>query len=615
MKLQQWIMQHKNYWTAITGTLIFLARVAELFFASTLISKTLLIIASLIGVLPIFLQAYQAVKVKVISIDLLVTIAVIGAFLTGEYSESAIVTFLFLFGNFLEQKTLEKTRSAIHSLTKMAPKHAFKINSGGTIEKVDIDEVDEEDQLLVKTGSQLPVDGVIYQGEGYVDEASVTGESKLSKKNVGDRVFAGTFLDNGSLKIRAEKVGEDTTFGKIIELVEEAQDSKSSTESFIDRFAKYYTPAVLLIALIVGLLSQNIRLAITILVLGCPGALVIGVPVSSVAGIGNGAKQGILVKGGEVIDTFPKVDTFVFDKTGTLTSGKTSVALVKNYRGDKNENLQIAASVERESDHPLAKAILNYVKLTDYLPVTKTNVIKGQGITAKVQEQKVFVGNQKLMIENQVEIKPKIKQDIQALKAKGYSLVILAVAGQLVSVFGIKDQIRTAVKETLADLQKMGVADLIMLTGDNQETAEQIAKEAGITQAHGGLLPEDKAEFIKKLQVKGKKVAFVGDGVNDSPSLAISDIGIAMGSGTEVAIETSDIVLVKSAFEKLVQAYDVTKRTARNMRENIFISLITVFLMFLGLIFGYIHMASGMFIHELSILIVIFNGMRLLINR
>src|SRR5699024_4719880 len=199
MKLQQWIMQHKNYWTAITGTLIFLARVAELFFASTLISKTLLIIASLIGVLPIFLQAYQAVKVKVISIDLLVTIAVIGAFLTGEYSESAIVTFLFLFGNFLEQKTLEKTRSAIHSLTKMAPKHAFKINSGGTIEKVDIDEVDEEDQLLVKTGSQLPVDGVIYQGEGYVDEASVTGESKLSKKNVGDRVFAGTFLDNGSL--------------------------------------------------------------------------------------------------------------------------------------------------------------------------------------------------------------------------------------------------------------------------------------------------------------------------------------------------------------------------------------------------------------------------------
>src|SRR5699024_6312308 len=191
--------------------------------------------------------------------------------------------FLFLFGNFLEQKTLEKTRSAIHSLTKMAPKHAFKINSGGTIEKVDIDEVDEEDQLLVKTGSQLPVDGVIYQGEGYVDEASETGESKLSKKNVGDRVFAGTFLDNGSLKIRAEKVGEDTTFGKIIELVEEAQDSKSSTERFIDRFAKYYTPAVLLIALIVGLFSQNIRLAITILVLGCPGALVIGVPVSSVA--------------------------------------------------------------------------------------------------------------------------------------------------------------------------------------------------------------------------------------------------------------------------------------------------------------------------------------------
>lgn len=614
MKVQQWILHHKNYLTFITGGLIVFALIVKFSVAWSFGYQFAMVIASVVGVLPIFLQAYQALRVRVISIDLLVTIAVLGAFLIGEYNESAIVTFLFLFGSFLEQKTLEKTRTAIQSLTKMAPKSALKLIDNNTTEKIEIDNISKNDCLLVKTGAQVPVDGVIYEGTGYLNEASVTGESQQSKKGEGQEVFAGTFLENGTLKIKTKRVGEDTTFGKIIELVEEAQDSKSETERFIDKFARYYTPAVLILSLVVGFLSQDVRLAITILVLGCPGALVIGVPVSNVSGIGSGAKKGILVKGGEVIDRFSKVDTFIFDKTGTLTLGKPSVAALKNYTDDLAEELKIAASVEKESDHPLAHAIVDYANLSNYLPITKTEVVKGQGIVATLFDKNVLIGNQALMSANNIEISEKVAQDISHLQTTGHSLVLVAIEGKLSLLFGIKDQIRAGVKETMMQLKQKGTKELIMLTGDNQKTADSIAKEIGITKVHGNLLPENKADHIRKLQNKGRKIAFVGDGINDSPSLALSDIGIAMGSGTEIAIETSDIVLVQSSFEKLAEAYKLTKKTLLNMQENILISIATVFLLLLGLIFGYIYMASGMFIHELSILTVIFNGMRLLLN-
>ena len=257
---------------------------------------------------------------------MLVTIAVIGAFLIQNYEESAIVTFLFLFGSYLEQRTLNKTRSAIKELTELAPESAWKQMENGEFEEVDVDDVDEGDILLVKTGAKIPVDGTVITGEGHINEASITGEAVPVNKVIDSGVFAGTILENGTIQIRADRVGEDTTFGKIIELVEEAQDSKSEAERFIDRFSKYYTPAVLVLAFIVWLFSRDIELAITILVLGCPGALVIGVPVSNVAGIGNGARNGVLLKGSEVINDFSNVDTVVFDKTGTLTVGNPEVA-------------------------------------------------------------------------------------------------------------------------------------------------------------------------------------------------------------------------------------------------------------------------------------------------
>ncbi|NLK20217.1 MAG: HAD-IC family P-type ATPase, partial [Synergistaceae bacterium] len=323
--MQRLILGWKNQIALIGGILIAVGFTAELGFKNEQLAVWSLVVASVLGAAPIAIQAYQALRFKVVSIDVLVTIAVTGAFIIRNFEESAIDTFLFLFGAYLEQRTLNKTRAAIKELTEMAPESALKLMESGEFEEVDVDEVDVGDVLLVKTGAKVPVDGAVLSGEGAVNEASITGESLPVEKEKGSGVFAGTILDNGTLQIVADRVGEDTTFGRIIELVEEAQDSKSEAERFIDRFSKYYTPAVLVMATVVWAVSRNLELAITILVLGCPGALVIGVPVSNVAGIGNGARHGVLLKGSEVIGDFSRLDTMVFDKTGTLTAGNPSV--------------------------------------------------------------------------------------------------------------------------------------------------------------------------------------------------------------------------------------------------------------------------------------------------
>lgn len=612
MKIQKFILDRKKYIAILGAVLIAAAFIAKYAFRQEKVAEWALIIASVFGVLPIAIQAFQALRVKVVSIDLLVTIAVIGAFIIKNYEESAIVTFLFLFGAYLELRTLNKTRSAIKELTQMAPESALKQMEDGEFEEVEIDEVDVGDILLVKTGAKIPVDGVVLSGEGHINEASITGESLPVSKKKGSQVFAGTILENGTLQISADRVGEDTTFGKIIELVEEAQDSKSQTERFIDRFSKYYTPAVLLIALIVGLISRNVELAITILVLGCPGALVIGVPVSNVAGIGNGARHGVLLKGSEVISDFSKLDTMVFDKTGTLTIGNPKVGDKVYYTQDIDEALEYLASVEKESDHPLAKAIIEYLGDIKTHPVEKTDVMKGSGIVAQVNGHRVAVGNVSLMEKEKIALSEEALADIAELERKGNSLVLTAVDGELKLLMGVRDQIRHGVNEVLQSIKKLGVKNLVLLSGDNQGTVDIVAKELGLTEAHGNMLPEDKSNYIKELKSKGKIVAFVGDGVNDSPSLALAQIGIAMGSGTDVAIETSDVVLMNSDFTRLPHALGLTKVTANNMRQNIIIAVGVVLILFGSLFFPWMNMSIGMLAHEASILVVILNGMRLL---
>lgn len=614
MKFQLFLTKHTNQITLVTGILIVLGMLSKYLLQFTLGYQVILAVASIIAVIPIAVRAWSALRNKVFSIELLVSIAVIGAFIIGEFNESAIVTFLFLFGSYLESKTLQKTRTAIKGLTDMSPTTATLVTDDGT-EEVDVDDVDEGDVVLVKTGSQVPVDGIVVEGNGYLNEASITGEARQINKQLKDSVYSGTMVENGYLKIKATQVGDDTTFAKIIELVEEAQDTKSKAEKFIDRFAQYYTPAVLVLAVLVFAFSRDFRLAITVLVLGCPGALVIGAPVSNVAGIGNGAKRGILIKGGEVVDTFAKVDTLVFDKTGTLTEGNTAVTTMHTYTNNADNQLALAAAIEGVSDHPLGQAIVSYAdqQSAGVSPVLDdTETVKGQGICAQVGQQEVVIGNQKMLTAHNIKLNPTQLKDLNGLQAGGQSTVIMAVDGQVQLIFGIADTIRPGVKDSLAALKAQGIKKLVMLTGDNELTAQAVANELNLDEVHANLLPEEKVEYVKKLKAAGNTVAFIGDGINDSPSIANADIGIAMGSGTDVAIDTSDVVLMQSSFPALVHAHGLAKKTVLNTRENIFIAIATVAFLLIGLIFGYIYMASGMLVHEASILVVIFNAMRLI---
>lgn len=615
MKFQRWLQSVKNQIALTVGGLIAVAYGWYWLGGAVIVMQGLLLVASMMGVAPILMQAYQALKVKVVSIDLLVTIAVLGALIIGEFNESAIVTFLFLFGSYLEQRTLKKTRESIRALSEMAPQTAQVLAADGTTTTVGVDDVEIDDQVLVKAGAQVPVDGQVVQGSAYVNEASITGEAQLVKKIVGDAVYSGAIVDNGTLTVTATQVGDDTTFAQIIELVEEAQDSKSPAEKFIDRFATYYTPAVLVLALAIGLITRDFKLAITILVLGCPGALVIGAPVSIVAGIGNGAKHGVLIKGGEVVNAMAGIDTMVFDKTGTLTKGDTAVARVQFYTAAEQATLAVTTAVEAQSDHPLATAIVQYARergVTDLPTIERIETLKGLGVQAEVAGQTIRIGRAKMMTEAGIRLTGAQIAAITASQTAGQSTVLVAVDQQVVLLIGIADTVKPEAKAALTRLKKAGVKHLVMLTGDNDQTAAAIAKAVGITEYHANLLPAEKVEFIKAYQANGQKVAFIGDGINDSPSLALADIGIAMGSGTDVAIETSDIVLMQSTLSELVYADYLTKATARNTVQNIVIAVGTVGLLLLGLMIGWVQMASGMFVHEISILVVIFNAMRLI---
>lgn len=569
--------------------------------------------ATLIAGTPILLRAITSLQVKVISIELLVTIAVVGALAIGELEESAVVTFLFVLGSFLEQKTLQRTHQSIKALTEMAPKTAIQINDDQSQETVDVDMIDEGDHLLVRTGDQVPVDGHILTGSTSLNEAYITGEAQPVTKKVGDQVFMGTINDGDPITVEADKVGEETTFGKIIELIEDAQDNQAPVARFIDRFAQYYTPAVLAIALLIFAFTRDFRLAITFLVLGCPGALVIGAPVSNVAGIGRGAQSKILVKGGSVIDSLNKVDTILFDKTGTITTGQPTVSHFYDYQNDVSD-LALAGQMEMSTSHPLGKAIVDYVKQQTEIPNETIDITtkSGVGLTTNFGGSLIQLGSPNVIAESQIKLTDQQQKDLHEIQTAGESVVMMTRENQLVLMFGIVDQLRPGVADVLDQLRKMGVQHLTMLTGDNLETATRIGQQAGVTEIQAGMLPSDKASYLKQLQANGRHVLFVGDGINDGPSLAQADVGIAMGSGTDTAIETSDVVLIDSDFKNVLKAKKLARKTVWNTTENIVVAIATVLILLLGLLTDYVDMSLGMLVHEASILVVILNAMRLL---
>ncbi|MDD4766516.1 MAG: cation-translocating P-type ATPase [Desulfotomaculaceae bacterium] len=609
------INKYKNQITAISGILIvlgFLLSVAEYESYKDLA----LITATLIAIIPIAIRAFQALRMKAFSIELLVTIAVVGALYLHEYTESSVVTFLFLFGAYLEARTLEKTRSSLKALVDMAPQEADVIREGENL-TIPVEEVVKGDRVIIRSGGKVSVDGRIVSGKGILNEAAITGESVPASKAIDDKVYSGTIVDNGYLEIIAEKVGDDTTFARIIELVEEAQESKSKTQKFLDNFATYYTPAIVVLSIIVYALTRNLHLAITFLVVACPGALVIGAPVSNVAGIGNGARNGVLVKGGEVMDRLSKVDTIVFDKTGTLTKGKPEVTDIKTFSNlEAVELLRMVAKAETISEHHLGQTIVkeaNKRNLSIEGELLNGEVIKGNGIRAQVDGHDLAIGNRKLMDAENIQVSDEVSAYALKREKAGNTAIFAAVDGQVAGIFSIADQIREDAPRALAELRKNGIKKMVMLTGDNKHTAELVANVLGLDEFQAELLPENKVSFVKKLKDEGHVVAMAGDGINDAPAIATADIGLAMGEGgTDVSMETADVVLMADKLMQFSHAYALAKATVRNMKQNTFIAVAIVFILLAGVLLGYVHLASGMFIHEASILIVILNAMRLI---
>lgn len=605
----------KNQITAGSGLLIVIGFLSGLL-GNKQIENVFLIAATVIASIPIFSKAYQALRMKAFSIELLVSIAVIGAMFIQEYTESAVVTFLFLFGDLLESRTLEKTRSSLKELVDMAPQEAVVIQDGQQ-RTIPVEEVKVGDRIIIRSGGKVPVDGRILSGKALLNESAVTGESVPRSKTVHEKVFSGTIVDNGYIEMVAEKVGDDTTFAKIIELVEEAQESKTKTEKYLDQFSRIYTPAVVLLSLIVFALTRDLHLAITFLVVACPGALVIGAPVSNVAGIGNGAKNGVLVKGGEVMERFAKVDTFVFDKTGTLTKGNPEVTDIKIFAQiDADELLRLAARAETISEHHLGQTIVKEAKARKINisgEVTNGEVVKGHGIRADVEDHTLVVGNRKLMeLENMSISKEALEYAVTQEKA-GNTVIFAAIDGKLAGLISIADQIREDALNALTEIRKNGVKKIVLLTGDNSHSAKLVASQLEIDEYHAELLPEDKVEYVKKLKAAGHVVAMAGDGINDAPAIATADIGLAMGeSGTDISMETADVVLMADQLMQLSHAYSLSKATIRNTKQNTFAALSIVFVLLMGVLFNTVHLASGMLIHEASVLLVILNAMRLM---
>lgn len=408
------INQSINLITVIASILIGLGFITK-YLQMTSLSNAFLLAATIIAVVPIAIRAFSALRLRTFSIELLVTIAVIGALFIQEYVESSVVTFLFLFGAFLENRTLQKTRASLKELVDMAPQEAIILHDDGRRENISVDDVEKGNRLLVLPGGKIPVDGIIINGTAAINESAITGESAPVNKSNEDVVFSGSIVDNGHIEIIAEKVGDDTTFAKIIELVEEAQDTKSKTERFLDRFSNYYTPAVTVLSIVVFLITRDLHLAITFLVIACPGALVIGAPVCNVAGIGNGAKNGVLIKGGEIMENFAKVDTLVFDKTGTLTKGKPEVTDLKTFGDFQSKDvLGLVAKAETISEHHLGQTIVKDAKnkgidFNEY-ELMHGEAIKGKGILASIKNFDIAAGNRKLMIAKGIHITEQINQ-------------------------------------------------------------------------------------------------------------------------------------------------------------------------------------------------------------
>lgn len=494
------------------------------------------------------------------------------------YETAGVIIALILLGKSLEAVSKGKTSEAIKKLMGLAPKTAIVIENDNEVE-VPIDEVEIGNVILVKPGEKIPVDGIVLEGNTSVDEAMLTGESMPVDKKAGDKVFAASINKNGMIKFKATKVGSDTALAQIIKLVEDAQGSKAPIAQMADIVSGYFVPIVCGLATLAFLawfiagepLSFAVTIFISVLVIACPCALGLATPTAIMVGTGKGAENGILIKGGEALETTHKINTIVFDKTGTITEGKPEVTDIITVSGVQRERLlQLAASGEKGSEHPLGEAIVHGAEREqlEILKVQQFEAIPGHGIEVTIDDNQILIGNKKLMDSRNISLAG-LKDKSDLLAAEGKTPMYVAIEGQLSGIIAVADVVKESSAKAIKKLQSMGI-EVAMITGDNRKTAEAIAKQVGIDRVLAEVLPQDKSNEVKKLQSEGKKVCMVGDGINDAPALVQADIGIAIGSGTDVAMESADIVLMRSDLMDVPTAIKLSKSTIRNIKQNLF---------------------------------------------
>ncbi|EPZ39375.1 cation transport ATPase [Anoxybacillus ayderensis] len=564
----------------LVGTSIFLfvmAFLLERFTGNEVVS--IYIIATALSGYKTFIKGLKNIVRFRFNMDTLMTIALIGAFGIGEWKEATVVAILFGINEYLEGLGMERARRSLDMLLKQVPKEAIVICNGQT-RVVSIDSLQVGDVVLVRPGEKIPSDGVVIQGKSSVNEAAITGESMPIEKETGMSVYGGSVNNEGMLHVQITKQYKDSSLSKILHLVQEAQETKTPLELFIQRFAKYYTPFIMVVALFVMTIPplsfgvpwhDALYQGLAVLIVGCPCALILSSPIALLAGMARNAKKGVLVKGGVHLETLGRVRTIAFDKTGTITKGKPHVTDVIAYI-DENELLRIAASLESASSHPLAQAIVQKAKQHDisYKQPEQMETRTGSGIEGKIDGKRYRIGNERMF--DQQDLSEQIQKDAEKLKSEGKTIVFLADEQHVLGLFGIADEVREESKEVMKQLHRIGIRRTVMLTGDHEKTAQQVAKQVGVTDVFAQLVPEQKVEKIKQL-MKDNIVAMVGDGMNDAPALAHAHVGIAMGKGTDSAIETADVVLMQDHLGKLPEAIAIARRVNRTIRLNIAVAL------------------------------------------
>ncbi len=529
--------------------------------------------AVLVGGYPIFKGAFLGLRARSINVDLLMTIGILAAVSIGEFVSAALLVLFILIAHFLEGFTTDRARAAIRELVALTPKKARVVQDGREVE-VGANELRPGDLVVVRPGESIPADGRVVAGHSSVNQAAITGESMPVEKGPGDEVFAGTLNELGSLRVQVARVGADTTLGKIIRLVEEAESAKAPVQRFADRFTTYFLPVVIIAASLTYLLSRNVVATIAVLVVACPCAVALATPLAVVASVGSAARRGLLIKGGLYLEALAKVDTVLMDKTGTLTFGEPRVTdVVTNDRVEvaRGELLRLAAGAERYSEHTLASAILGEAEEeSPSLPEPESfEVVPGQGIVARLDGREVVLGNRSLMAANGVAIPADLEDRATALESAGKTVVFLARDGVLLGIIAVADVVREEVPRAIAELKELGIERLLLLTGDNERTAAAVAAQLGIDY-RAGLLPQDKIAIVRALQAGGHRVAMIGDGINDAPALTQADVGIAMGvAGTDVALEAADVALMGDDWRRVPEAIRIGRRAFRTIQQNI----------------------------------------------